>query len=71
MPGGIENPLGARAMYAADALPHPNSNEPRRSAVPCRGCFRMTSEDVADLYNRARRHRGGEELIPRHFLVRA
>ncbi len=54
MPGGIENPLGARAMYLGSTLYRIHgSNEPETiGRAVSSGCFRMTNEDVADLYNR-------------------
>jgi lipoprotein-anchoring transpeptidase ErfK/SrfK len=54
MPGGIENPLGARAMYLGSTLYRIHgSNEPETiGQAVSSGCFRMTNEDVADLYNR-------------------
>jgi lipoprotein-anchoring transpeptidase ErfK/SrfK len=54
MAGGLDNPLGARAMYLGSTLYRIHgSNEPETigQAVPS-GCFRMTNEDVTDLYNR-------------------
>src|ERR1700692_3637601 len=54
MEGGIENPLGARAMYLGSTLyrmPRPTEPETIGQAVSS-GCFRMTNEDVVDLYNR-------------------
>src|SRR5262245_12588246 len=54
MPGGIENPLGARAMYLGSTLYRIHgSNEPETiGQAVSSGCFRMTNEDVVDLYNR-------------------
>jgi len=54
MPGGIENPLGARAMYLGSSLYRIHgSNEPETiGQAVSSGCFRMTNEDVIDLYNR-------------------
>jgi lipoprotein-anchoring transpeptidase ErfK/SrfK len=54
MPGGIENPLGARAMYLGSSLYRIHgSNEPETiGQAVSSGCFRMTNEDVVDLYNR-------------------
>ncbi|HKU05217.1 MAG TPA: L,D-transpeptidase [Bradyrhizobium sp.] len=54
MPGGIENPLGARAMYLGSTLYRIHgSNEPETiGQAVSSGCFRMTNEDVTDLYNR-------------------
>ena len=56
MPGGIENPLGARAMYLGSTLYRIHgSNEPETiGQAVSSGCFRMTNEDVTDLYNRVR-----------------
>jgi lipoprotein-anchoring transpeptidase ErfK/SrfK len=56
MPGGAENPLGARALYLGSTLYRIHgSNEPETigSAVSS-GCFRLTNDDVIDLYNRVR-----------------
>ena len=60
MPGGPENPLGARAMY----LWHGNkdtlyrihgTNEPWTIGTNVSsGCIRLTNDDVTDLYNRTR-----------------
>jgi lipoprotein-anchoring transpeptidase ErfK/SrfK len=54
MAGGIENPLGARAMYLGSTLYRIHgSNEPETIGhAVSSGCFRMTNEDVTDLYNR-------------------
>jgi hypothetical protein len=54
MPGGVENPLGARAMYLGSTLYRIHgSNEPETiGQAVSSGCFRMTNEDVVDLYNR-------------------
>ena len=54
LPGGIENPLGARAMYLGSTLYRIHgSNEPETiGRAVSSGCFRMTNEDVTDLYNR-------------------
>jgi lipoprotein-anchoring transpeptidase ErfK/SrfK len=56
MPGGIENPLGARALYLGSTLYRIHgSNEPETiGQAVSSGCFRMTNEDVVDLYNRVR-----------------
>jgi lipoprotein-anchoring transpeptidase ErfK/SrfK len=56
MTGGIENPLGARAMYLGSSLYRIHgSNEPETiGQAVSSGCFRMTNEDVVDLYNRVR-----------------
>jgi lipoprotein-anchoring transpeptidase ErfK/SrfK len=54
MAGGIDNPLGARAMYLGSTLYRIHgSNEPQTiGQAVSSGCFRMTNEDVTDLYNR-------------------
>jgi lipoprotein-anchoring transpeptidase ErfK/SrfK len=52
--GGIENPLGARALYLGSTLYRIHgSNEPETIGhAVSSGCFRMTNEDVTDLYSR-------------------
>jgi lipoprotein-anchoring transpeptidase ErfK/SrfK len=54
MAGGIENPLGARAMYLGSTLYRIHgSNEPETiGQAVSSGCFRMTNDDVTDLYGR-------------------
>ncbi|APG93812.1 L,D-transpeptidase [Sinorhizobium americanum] len=56
MAGGPDNPLGARAIYLGHTLYRIHgSNEPEsvgRSSSS--GCFRMTNEDVIDLYGRVK-----------------
>jgi lipoprotein-anchoring transpeptidase ErfK/SrfK len=54
MEGGIDNPLGARAMYLGSTLYRIHgSNEPETiGQAVSSGCFRMTNEDVTDLYSR-------------------
>ncbi len=54
MRGGIDNPLGARALYLGSTLYRIHgSNEPETiGQAVSSGCFRMTNEDVTDLYNR-------------------
>jgi lipoprotein-anchoring transpeptidase ErfK/SrfK len=56
MVGGIENPLGARAIYLGSSLYRIHgSNEPETiGQAVSSGCFRMTNEDVIDLYGRVR-----------------
>jgi lipoprotein-anchoring transpeptidase ErfK/SrfK len=56
MAGGVENPLGARALYlgASDYRIH-GSNEPDTiGAAVSSGCIRMTNNDVIDLYGRVK-----------------
>ena len=54
MVGGPDNPLGARAMYLGSTLYRIHgSNEPETiGQAVSSGCFRMTNEDVTDLYSR-------------------
>ena len=54
MAGGIDNPLGARAMYLGSSLYRIHgSNEPDSiGRASSSGCIRLTNEDVIDLYNR-------------------
>jgi len=56
MVGGIDNPLGARAIYLGSSLYRIHgSNEPETiGQAVSSGCFRMTNEDVIDLYDRVR-----------------
>ena len=56
MVGGVDNPLGARAMYLGSTLYRIHgSNEPETiGQAVSSGCFRMTNDDVVDLYNRVR-----------------
>jgi lipoprotein-anchoring transpeptidase ErfK/SrfK len=56
MSGGIDNPLGARAMYlgSSEYRIH-GSNEPDTiGQAVSSGCIRMTNEDVEDLYERVK-----------------
>jgi lipoprotein-anchoring transpeptidase ErfK/SrfK len=56
MVGGIENPLGARALYLGSSLYRIHgSNEPETiGQAVSSGCFRLTNDDVVDLYDRVR-----------------
>jgi lipoprotein-anchoring transpeptidase ErfK/SrfK len=56
MKGGIENPLGARAIYLGSTLYRIHgSNEPETiGTAVSSGCFRMTNDDVEDLYKRVK-----------------
>ena len=56
MQGGLDNPLGARAMYLGGTLYRIHgSNEPDTiGQAVSSGCIRMTNDDVIDLYSRAR-----------------
>lgn len=56
MPGGIDNPLGARALYLGSSLYRIHgSNEPWTiGSNVSSGCIRMRNEDVTDLYQRVK-----------------
>ncbi|MBL8572539.1 MAG: L,D-transpeptidase [Hyphomicrobiaceae bacterium] len=56
MAGGPENPLGARAMYIGSTIYRIHgSNEPWTIGQSVSsGCFRMTNDDVTDLYERVK-----------------
>ena len=56
MAGGIDNPLGARAMYLGSSLYRIHgSNEPDTiGQAVSSGCIRMTNEDVTDLFERVK-----------------
>jgi lipoprotein-anchoring transpeptidase ErfK/SrfK len=56
MKGGPDNPLGARAIYLGSTLYRIHgSNEPETiGQAVSSGCFRMTNEDVIDLYERVK-----------------
>jgi lipoprotein-anchoring transpeptidase ErfK/SrfK len=56
MPGGIDNPLGARALYLGSSLYRIHgSNEPWTIGTNVSsGCIRMRSDDVTDLYERVK-----------------
>ena len=54
MPGGINNPLGARALYIGATLYRIHgTNEPWTIGTNVSsGCIRMVNDDVVDLYSR-------------------
>jgi lipoprotein-anchoring transpeptidase ErfK/SrfK len=56
MEGGVNNPLGARAMYLSGTLYRIHgSNEPESiGQAVSSGCIRMTNDDVTDLYDRVK-----------------
>jgi lipoprotein-anchoring transpeptidase ErfK/SrfK len=56
MAGGLDNPLGARAMYLSGTLYRIHgSNEPESiGQAVSSGCIRMTNDDVVDLYSRVK-----------------
>jgi lipoprotein-anchoring transpeptidase ErfK/SrfK len=56
MPGGPDNPLGARALYIGDTefRIHGTSQPWTIGTSASSGCIRMLNEEVIDLYDRAR-----------------
>jgi lipoprotein-anchoring transpeptidase ErfK/SrfK len=56
MPGGPNNPLGARALYIGGTLYRIHGTNERWSIgrAMSSGCIRMLNEDVIDLYDRTR-----------------
>jgi len=56
MPGGMDNPLGARALYLGSSNYRIHgSNEPDTiGAAVSSGCIRMTNKDIVDLYERVK-----------------
>ena len=56
MAGGMDNPLGARAIYLGSSLYRIHrSNEPDTiGAAVSSGCIRMTNQDVVDLSDRVK-----------------
>lgn len=58
MPGGVDNPLGARALYIYfngqdSGFRIHGTNQPKSIGwAASSGCFRMLNQDVADLYDR-------------------
>ena len=65
MKGGIDNPLGARAMYLGGTMFRIHgSNEPETiGQAVSSGCIRMTNADVTDLYDRV--HVGTRVIVER------
>jgi lipoprotein-anchoring transpeptidase ErfK/SrfK len=65
MRGGLDNPLGARAMYIGSTLYRIHgSNEPETIGhAVSSGGIRLTNEDVIDLYNRVP---SGTTVVVRH-----
>jgi lipoprotein-anchoring transpeptidase ErfK/SrfK len=53
MPGGIRNPLGARALYIGSTLYRiQGTSEPWTiGQAVSSGCIRLTNDDVIDLYD--------------------
>jgi lipoprotein-anchoring transpeptidase ErfK/SrfK len=54
MPGGPDNPLGARALYIGATLYrlHGTSEPWTIGQAVSSGCIRLTNDDIIDLYNR-------------------
>ena len=65
MPGGPENPLGARALYLGSTMYrlHGTAEPWSIGEAVSSGCIRLTNEDIADLYERVR---VGTTVIVRH-----
>ncbi len=56
MAGGIDNPLGARALYlgSSEYRIHGSNEEDTIGAAVSSGCIRMTNRDIVDLYGKAK-----------------
>jgi lipoprotein-anchoring transpeptidase ErfK/SrfK len=56
MPGGPDNPLGARALYIGSTLyrVHGTSEPWSIGQAVSSGCIRLTNDDVMDLYERVK-----------------
>lgn len=56
VPGGPDNPMGARALYLGQTLYRIHgTNEPETvGSAASSGCFRLTNTDIIDLYERVR-----------------
>lgn len=56
MPGGPDNPLGARALYIGATLYrlHGTSEPWTIGQAVSSGCIRLTNDDIIDLYERAK-----------------
>ncbi len=54
MPGGPDNPLGARALYIGSTMYrlHGTSEPWSIGQAVSSGCIRLTNDDIIDLYNR-------------------
>lgn len=65
MPGGPNNPLGARAMYIGSTIYRIHgTNQPWTiGQAMSSGCIRMANEDVTDLYNRVE---VGTKVVVKH-----
>ncbi|MGI9412599.1 MAG: L,D-transpeptidase [Hyphomicrobiales bacterium] len=56
MPGGLDNPLGARALYLGSSLYriHGTRSKHTIGQAISSGCIRMLNDDVIDLYDRVK-----------------
>ncbi len=65
MPGGPNNPLGARALYIGSTLyrVHGTSEPWSIGQAVSSGCIRLTNEDVTDLYDRVQ---VGAKIVVNH-----
>jgi lipoprotein-anchoring transpeptidase ErfK/SrfK len=65
MPGGPDNPLGARALYIGSTLyrVHGTSEPWSIGQAVSSGCIRLTNDDVIDLYDRVQ---VGAAIVVRH-----
>jgi lipoprotein-anchoring transpeptidase ErfK/SrfK len=65
MPGGPDNPLGARALYIGSTLyrVHGTSEPWSIGQAVSSGCIRLTNDDVADLYERVK---VGAQIVVNH-----
>ncbi len=56
MPGGLKNPLGARAIYIGSTLYrlHGTIEDWSIGQAVSSGCIRLTNDDVTDLYSRVK-----------------
>ncbi len=65
MPGGPQNPLGARALYIGSTLYrlHGTSEPWTIGQAVSSGCIRLTNDDIIDLYDRVK---VGALVVVRH-----
>ena len=56
VPGGLNNPLGARALYLGNTLYriHGTNDPSTIGSYETSGCIRLRNEDVIDLYRRVK-----------------
>jgi len=65
VPGGLDNPLGARALYLGNTLYRIHgTNEPKSiGTFSSSGCIRMLNDDIPDLFERV--DVGTQVVVPR------